>query len=115
MKVCLDENVPDHVKLRLEAEGHDVGFSRDVAGQGTPDKELLELCAQEQRVLLTNDRDFDRLHEVVHHEGILRYSLNQQTREGWKKIVEGIGLIDEHLKMRNELQWPKQWTDRFDG
>ncbi|MEF8874803.1 MAG: DUF5615 family PIN-like protein [Candidatus Thermoplasmatota archaeon] len=114
MNVCLDENVPDHVKVRLEAEGQDVEYARDVAGQGAPDEELLKLCAQEQRALLTNDRDFDRLHEVVHHEGILRYGLYQQTREGWKKIVRGIDLIDEHLKMRNELQWPNQWTDKFD-
>ncbi len=113
MKVCLDENVPDHVKIRLEAEGHNVEFARDIAGQGTLDKELLKLCAQEQRVLLTNDRDFDRLHEVLHHEGILRYSLNQQTNEGWNKIVKGIALIDERLKMRNELQWPKQWAEKF--
>ncbi len=113
MKVCLDENVPDHVKVRLEAEGHDVEFARDVAGQGAADKELLKVCAQEQRVLLTNDRDFDRLDEVLHHEGILRYSLNQQTKEGWNKIVKGIGLVDEHLDMRNELQWPKQWAEKF--
>ena len=113
MRICLDENVPDHVKIRLEAKGHNVEFSRDIAGSGASDRELLKICAQEQRVLLTNDRDFDRLHGVIHHEGILRYSLNQQTKEGWKKVVDGIGLIDKHLKMRNELQWPKQWADTF--
>ena len=113
MRVCLDENVPDHVKLRLEAEGHNVELARDIGGQGAPDEELLKLCAQDQRVLLTNDRDFDRLHELRYHEGILRYSLNQQTKEGWKKILDGIGLIDEYLNMRNELQWPKQWAEKF--
>ncbi len=59
MKVCSHENVPDHVKIRLEAEGHEVESARAIAGQATPDKELLKLGAQEQWVLLTNDGDFD--------------------------------------------------------
>ncbi|MFP3872761.1 MAG: DUF5615 family PIN-like protein [Candidatus Aenigmatarchaeota archaeon] len=113
MRICLDENVPDHVKLRLEAEGHNVEFARDVAGQGAPDEELLKFFAQAQCVFLTNDRDFDRLYEFRYHESKLGHSLNQQTKEGWKKIVDGIGLIDEHLNMRNELQWPKQWAEKF--
>ncbi|MEF8874936.1 MAG: DUF5615 family PIN-like protein [Candidatus Thermoplasmatota archaeon] len=39
-------------------------LARDVTGQGAPDEELLKFCAQKQRVGLTNDKDFDRLHEL---------------------------------------------------
>lgn len=110
MRICLDEHVPVFVGVWLEAEGHDVALAAEVAGRGARDEELLRLCAQERRVLLTNDRDFDELHRVVYHAGILTYSVNQPTKEGWRKIVRGIGLIDRHAPMRNELQWPGQWT-----
>lgn len=113
MRICLDENVPDHVKTRLEARGHDVTFAREITDLGTPDEKLLQLCAQERRVLLTNDRDFDKLHETHHHEGILRYSVKQTTKQGWQEIVRGISLIEDYMFMRNELQWPVEWWRRF--
>ncbi len=115
MRICLDENVPKHVKYRLEAESHNVEFSKNICGEGTPDIELLRACSQERRVLLTNDSDFDKIHRTraYHHEGILRYSMNQQTKSGWGDIVEGIGYIDQHISMRDELQWPKQWAKKF--
>ena len=110
MRLCLDENVPDHLKTRLEARGHNVALSREVAGRGVPDKELLKVCREERRVLLTNDSDFDRLHETRYHEGILRYSVNRPMDEEWGEIVTGIGMIDEHVDMKNELQWPAEWA-----
>ncbi len=113
MRICLDENVPGPVFIRLRARGHDSVLAREEAGAGATDIELLKICAQEQRVLLTNDADFDILHGNHHHEGILRYSINQPTKEGWKRIIEGIELIEEHMSMKNELQWPIQWWESF--
>ncbi|MFO7990686.1 MAG: DUF5615 family PIN-like protein [Thermoplasmata archaeon] len=115
MRICLDENVPEHVLIRLRSHGHDVALAREEAGTGATDIELLKLCTQEERVLLTNDNDFDILHGNYHHEGILRYSINQPTKEGWKKLIEGIELIEEHMSMKNELQWPMQWWESFNG
>ncbi len=111
MRLCLDENVPEHMKTRLEAEGHNVVLSREIAARGTPDKKLLRLCSQERRVLLTNDSDFDRLHRTQHHEGILRYSINRPMQEEWREIVKGIDMMDEHVDMKNELQWPAEWAE----
>ncbi len=111
MRICLDENVPDHLKTRLEAEGHNVALSREIAGRGAPDKKLLRVCSQERRALLTNDSDFDGLHETEHHEGILRYSINRPMRREWKVIVKGINKIDRHFDVKNELQWPADWAD----
>lgn len=116
--MCLDEHVPPHVKLRLEAEGHDVTTADEVAGRGAADRDLLRLCAQERRVLLTNDKDFDRIHSAgVEHEGILRYPVNQPSREGWSRIVRGIALIEdeENLDVRNRLQWPDDWARAHEG
>lgn len=104
--------VPPSVVLRLEAEGHDVTTAVEMAGKGATDRELLRLCAQERRVLLTNDSDFDRIHDSgMNHEGVLRYSVNQPSREGWSRIVRGVGLIEEYLEMRNRLQWPGDWAE----
>jgi len=113
MKICLDENVPNHVKYRLEAEGHNVRFAREICEKGTSDIDLLKACTQECRVILTNDKDFDTLNQNYNHEGVLRYSKNQPTKKGWKKIVTGINLIDKHISMKNILQWPKEWAERF--
>jgi len=63
MRFLADENVPFASVLRLRGEGHDV----QVVPQGGADSAILALARDEQRVLLTFDRDFGRL---VFHRGI---------------------------------------------
>ncbi len=110
MRICLDENVPDQLKTRLEVRGHNVALGKEIAGRGAPDKKLLQICSQERRTLLTKNSDFDRLHETQHHEGILRYSVHRPMNKEWEEIVRGIELIDEHITMKNRLQWPAEWS-----
>ena len=57
MRFLADENVPFASVLRLRGEGHDV----QVVPQGGTDSAILVLARDEQRVLLTFDRDFGRL------------------------------------------------------
>jgi len=71
-------------------------------------------AARNEELLLTNDSDLDKLHETQHHEGILRYSVNRPMQEEWKGIVKGIELIDDHIAMKNELQWPVEWARTFE-
>jgi predicted nuclease of predicted toxin-antitoxin system len=60
MKFLADENFPRPALLVLRAAGRDV---RSVAEEspGFSDEEVAELCEQDQRVLLTFDKDFGEL------------------------------------------------------
>ena len=60
-----NENFPRRVVEELRQLGHDVltSFKAGRANQGIPDDEVLTFSTQEQRALLTlNRQDFFRLH-----------------------------------------------------
>ncbi len=60
MRLLANENFPGPAVHALRSAGHDVLWARtDMAGQ--PDQEILERAQQDQRVLLTFDKDFGDL------------------------------------------------------
>ena len=59
MKLKLDENLATLGKGLLEADGHDVTTVRDQALGGIEDEALFKVCGQEERTLVTLDRDFE--------------------------------------------------------
>jgi predicted nuclease of predicted toxin-antitoxin system len=66
MKFLLDENVDARLIAYLEEQGHDVkGVVRDYQSSLT-DPFILALAHSEQRVMITNDRDFG---DIVFHQG----------------------------------------------
>lgn len=58
LKAYADEHVVFPVVQALRARGVDVVTVQDRNRQGAGDAELLEEALREQRVMLTNDRDF---------------------------------------------------------
>ncbi len=60
MRLLLDENFPKLAFDVLLKEGHDVLWIRTHA-PGMTDRDILHLAAQEARVVLTLDKDFQRL------------------------------------------------------
>jgi len=61
VRFLLDENVHPRVQDFLRAHGHDVtSITRDYP-HGMPDTQILLLASREQRILITNDRDFGEL------------------------------------------------------
>jgi len=74
MKVLLDSCVWGKVRGELEAAGHDVVWAGDWP-KDPGDDEILERARNEERVLVTLDKDFGEL-AVFHgaaHCGILRF------------------------------------------
>lgn len=59
MRFLADENLELSIIERLREGGHDVATASDQAG--TPDPEVLSRALAEDRVLLTNDKDFAEL------------------------------------------------------
>jgi predicted nuclease of predicted toxin-antitoxin system len=60
MRFLADENVSRLVVERLRAGGFDVASVRETA-PGAPDKDILDAADSDDRVLVTEDRDFGEL------------------------------------------------------
>lgn len=76
VRLYSNENFPRRVVEELRRLGHDVltSFEAGRANQGIPDEEVLAFATQEQRALLTlNRQDFFRLHRSTggQHAGII--------------------------------------------
>lgn len=61
MLLLIDENVPDSVAEFFASRGHDVRFVRDVLPAGSPDPLIATLGHRLSAVVVTWDRDFDKL------------------------------------------------------
>src|SRR5262249_12671527 len=66
MRFLADENFPLESIRRLRAEGHDV-LAASERMPGVRDEEILSLAAQDERVLLTFDRDYG---ELIYRRGL---------------------------------------------
>jgi hypothetical protein len=58
MKFKLDENIGTLGKNLLEADGHDVMTVAEERLSGATDERIFHACRDEQRILITLDRDF---------------------------------------------------------
>lgn len=60
MRLCANENLPEECVLRLRQSGHDVLWIRE-ASPGSPDADELTRAHEENRLLITFDKDFGEL------------------------------------------------------
>jgi predicted nuclease of predicted toxin-antitoxin system len=59
MKFLVDENLPPRLAAWLNTLGHDALHARDLGATGAPDATLLAAARKSERVIITQDRDFD--------------------------------------------------------
>jgi predicted nuclease of predicted toxin-antitoxin system len=81
MKFLLDENAEFRLASFLQARGHDVKvIAHDYPG-GLSDDQVLFVACEEQRVLITNDRDFGELifRQRLPHCGVIFFRLSDQA------------------------------------
>ena len=64
MRLCANENVPEDCVAGLRRSGHDVLWIREAA-PGSSDAAVLSRARDEERILITFDKDFGDL--VFHH------------------------------------------------
>lgn len=57
MKIFVDENVPQKITKRLREAGYQVEY----VTRRVEDKQILEMAAKESALLITSDKDFERL------------------------------------------------------
>ena len=60
MRILANENIPHEAITALSTRGHDVKWIR-TAAPGFSDKDVLTLAVNEERILITFDKDFGEL------------------------------------------------------
>lgn len=63
MKFKIDENLPVEIAEMLRLAGHDAMTVFDEQLVGEPDRHIIAVCLEEQRVLITLDMDFSDVRE----------------------------------------------------
>ncbi len=71
MRILADENVARDIVAWLRSGGHDILFAAE-ASPGTADARWVEIAEQEQRVILTSDKDFG---ELVFRDGLTSHGV----------------------------------------
>lgn len=82
MKFKLDENVDLRILSRFRSAGYDVATVPEQNLISAPDTELIEICRQEGRCLVTADRDFTNRgrYNPMHYSGIAVIRLPAQMQ-----------------------------------
>jgi len=79
MKFLTDENIATSVVRDLRKKGFDVKDVKESNLQGATDKELLHIANQEQRIIITHDKDFAQvIGSNITHKGIILMRLRTQ-------------------------------------
>src|SRR4051812_31710942 len=78
MKFLLDESADLRLGNRLKDLGHDVKSVAADFQTAIPDSRVLSIAAQEERILITNDKDFGELVFAQHqpHKGVILFRLS---------------------------------------
>lgn len=100
MRFLLDESTEYRLAGYLQACGHDVTAIAHDYPSALSDKDVLALAHREERVLITNDRDFGDLafHDRLPHCGVIFFRLPAATVETKIAQLEIIlAKYDEHL------------------
>ena len=61
MRLLIDENVPNSVAEFFVTRGHEVKFVRDLLPAGTPDPVIASIGDRLSAIVVTWDRDFERI------------------------------------------------------
>ena len=86
MRFLLDESVEARIGTFLTSLGHDaIRIGQDILPPGLPDPQVLAIAHREQRILITNDRDFGELvfRRRQPHAGViyLRFPLDATAQQ----------------------------------
>lgn len=93
----LDENLPRNAELLLRDAGHDVRTVLEERLGGSADRNVLDVCLTESRVLVTLDLDFSdiRLYPPSEHKGIWVLRPRTQSVDSALALLQGaLGVLE---------------------
>ena len=119
-QILLDEHVGRVFERLLRERGHEVEQAKDRFGEYTTDDALLQWCADNSVVLVTNNvSDFKPLHRGHDHAGILLYyeqALPDTDSEGLARTVDEVfnqygtdGVKNELVDIGEWYEWLHEW------
>ena len=100
MRFLADENIHADIVEWLRSSGHDVIYAAESLA-GNADEVLLDLARHQERVLVTDDKDFGELvfHRRLVSEGILLIRLSSpRIEDRLRRLAEVWKLMEPHLK-----------------
>lgn len=115
MKFLLDANMKKSVGKFLESSGFAVRYLAGTADRGLPDDRVLHLAFTENRILITNDKDFGDLiyHQQHPHCGVILFRLTNGTDANYIRrlfsilhssendiVNHYIVVTDDHVRLR---------------
>jgi predicted nuclease of predicted toxin-antitoxin system len=107
VKIKLDENLGSlRVATRLRLAGHDVATVREQGLISAPDFELINICRDEGRCLVTSDRGFvNRLRfNPANYPGIIVIRVpSRASFEDWREAIETLILGLEEADVTGKL------------
>jgi predicted nuclease of predicted toxin-antitoxin system len=83
MRFVVDESADARVAVDLRRRGHDVKLIAQDYRPGLPDPDVLAIARREERILITDDRDFGELvfrHQHA-HAGVIYFRLSSTVLE----------------------------------
>ena len=113
MKLKLDENVDLRVVTFLRLAGHDVETVPNQGLTSAPDVELINVCRQEERCLVTADRGFgNRMRfNPSEYAGIVVIRLTSRANfTEWREAIETLILGLEQAEVFGKLWIIRQGT-----
>lgn len=92
MRFLLDESADFPLAAFLQSQGYDVTAIAHDYPHALKDHEVLAIARQEQRILITNDRDFGELivRQKLTHAGVILFRLHDEdlpTKQRWLTYV----------------------------
>jgi predicted nuclease of predicted toxin-antitoxin system len=101
MKFLLDESADLPLAKTLVSSGHDVKSIVKDFTTAISDQAVLAIAVSEDRIVITNDRDFGELvyRRELRHAGIILFRLGDErleVKEGWLRFV--LQLPDDDLR-----------------
>lgn len=104
MRLLIDENVPRSVAEFFESRGHSVQYVLDVLPAGTPDPVIAKVGDRISAIVVTWDRDFERIVQRVPDgqksafRRLGRISFRCDESQGLPLAEKWIGLIEAHYQ-----------------
>ncbi len=105
MKFLTDENIAKSVVDSLRKTGFNVKDIKEENLQGTSDKNILNLANNENRIIITHDKDFGNIlySTNIQHKGIILVRLKNQSPAKTAKILLNVLSSDIKNKIKDNL------------
>ena len=101
-----DEHLPNLVAHSLRQHGFDVTLPDDVHLLRADDPDHLAFALSEQRVMVTHDDDYLRLHaQGVEHAGIVYCHQDKYTPSQLQYMLRLFGACFTHEEMRGRVEY----------